>query len=115
MEINALTHSAVTIENVIKTPIKVTNTFTNKEINSLAIWDTGATHSVPVDFAILFRPGFIPIVSMILNFVAILPIINSANTMPTDRRVSYFITCATSLETALFMKSFMVVPAAVAA
>lgn len=46
MEINALTHSAVAIENVIKTQIKVTNTVTNKEINSLAIWDTGATNSV---------------------------------------------------------------------
>lgn len=49
------------------------------------------------------------------DYVALLPIFNRANTMPLGRRVSYFITCATSLETALLMKSFMVVPAAVAA
>ena len=81
-------------------------------VDLLSLWRLSG---LPVDLAILFGPGFIPIVSMILNFVAILPIINSANTMPTDRRVSYFITCATSLETALLMKSFIVVPAAVAA
>jgi hypothetical protein len=60
MEINALTHSAVAIENVIKTPIKVTNTFTNKEINSLAIWDTGATHSVITKSAALAL-GLVPL------------------------------------------------------
>ncbi len=81
-------------------------------VDLLSLWRLSG---LPVDLAILFGPVFIPIVSMILNFVAILPIINSANTMPTDRRVSYFITCATSLETALLMKSLIVVPVAVAA
>lgn len=75
-----------------------------------------ALSGLPVDFAILFGPGLIPItLTIFFDYVALLPIINRANTMPLGRRVSYFITCATSLETALLMKSFMVVPAAVAA
>ena len=81
-------------------------------VDLLSLWRLSG---LPVDLAILFGPVFIPIVSIILNSAAILPIINSANTMPTDIFVSYFITCATSLETALLMKSLMVVPAAVAA
>lgn len=46
MDINAITHSSRTIENVIKTSVRVSNPLGNCEINSLAIWDTGATNSV---------------------------------------------------------------------
>ena len=50
----------------------------------LSLWRLSG---LPVDLAILFGPGFIPIVSMILNYVAISPIINSANTMPRQMAV----------------------------
>lgn len=46
MKINALTHTGINIENVLKTPIKVSNPINGSEIKSLAIWDTGATNSV---------------------------------------------------------------------
>lgn len=46
MDINALTHAGTSIENIIKTSIKVSNPVSNQELNSLAIWDTGATNSV---------------------------------------------------------------------
>ena len=82
-------------------------------VDLLSLWRLSG---LPVDFAILFGPRLIPItLTVFFDYVALLHIINRANTMPLGRRVSYFITCATSLETALLMKSFMVVPAAVAA
>lgn len=82
-------------------------------VDLLSLWRLSG---LPVDFAILFGPGLIPItLTIFFDYVALLPIFNRANTMPIGRRVSYFITCATSLETALLMKSFIVVPAAVAA
>lgn len=56
-------------------------------VDLLSLWRLSG---LPVDLAILFGPGFILIASLILNFVAISPIINSANTMPSDRRVSSF-------------------------
>lgn len=46
MDINALTHTGVNIESVLKTPVKISNTINGCEIKSLAIWDTGATNSV---------------------------------------------------------------------
>lgn len=46
MPVNALSKSYISIQNCIKTDVKITNPYTAKEINTLAIWDTGATNSV---------------------------------------------------------------------
>lgn len=45
MEVNALTHSEDGITNCIATPVKIEDPLTDKEIEALGIWDTGATHS----------------------------------------------------------------------
>lgn len=44
--VHALTVTNDKIENCIKTPVILKNTFTNKAVKTLAIWDTGATNSV---------------------------------------------------------------------
>lgn len=46
MIVNALTHSPGGKRDVIKTPVKIQNTFTQSEVSTLAIWDTGATNCV---------------------------------------------------------------------
>lgn len=43
--INALTHRAVSVERCIQTPVIIKNAFTGKIVNSMGIWDTGATDS----------------------------------------------------------------------
>jgi predicted aspartyl protease len=45
-KVHALTHSSDIILNCIKTPVVLKNTFTDVEIRTLGIWDTGATNSV---------------------------------------------------------------------
>ena len=44
MIVNALTNKAPGLVNRIVTPVKITNPITNHAINSIAIWDTGATN-----------------------------------------------------------------------
>lgn len=46
MIINALSHKGANIENSLRTPVKVTNPLNAQIIETLGIWDTGATHSV---------------------------------------------------------------------
>ncbi|WP_407404371.1 aspartyl protease family protein [Sodaliphilus sp.] len=61
MIVYALTHSPGGIKDVIKTPVKIQNTFSKAEINTLAIWDTGATNCV-VTKSIALQLG-LPVVS----------------------------------------------------
>lgn len=42
----ALTSASGKVADVIKTPVKIQNPFTKQEIDTLAIWDTGATNCV---------------------------------------------------------------------
>lgn len=44
--VNTLTHYGIGIERAIKTPVKVKNVLTGKEIDTFGVWDTGATNSV---------------------------------------------------------------------
>ncbi|MBR6250133.1 MAG: SEC-C domain-containing protein [Bacteroidales bacterium] len=47
MKIRALTHNNyIGTANCIKTEVHITNAFTNRTIDTLGIWDTGATNSV---------------------------------------------------------------------
>jgi len=46
MKVDALTHKVGKIANVIKTPVKIINPFTKASLDTLAIWDTGATNCV---------------------------------------------------------------------
>lgn len=68
MEVNALSHTGGGIENVIKTPIKVSNPISGTELNSLAIWDTGATNSVITKTAAT-KLGLKPVSMAIVNGV----------------------------------------------
>lgn len=44
--VNALTHLPGKVADVLKTPVKIQNPFTKQEVDTLAIWDTGATNCV---------------------------------------------------------------------
>ena len=46
MVVNALTHKGANIENCLRTPVKIANPSNAQTIESLGIWDTGATNSV---------------------------------------------------------------------
>ena len=46
MFINALSYKGNKIENCLKSPVKITNPFTGNIVDTLGIWDTGATNSV---------------------------------------------------------------------
>ncbi len=59
-QVNALTHTDPSISNVIITPVLVRNTFTNSQIQTQGIWDTGATNSV-VTKSTAQQLGLIPV------------------------------------------------------
>lgn len=46
MGVNALSKAYAGISDCIKTDVKISDPYTGKELNTLAIWDTGATNSV---------------------------------------------------------------------
>ena len=58
--VSALTHKETKIVNCLKTPVKITDPNSGKTVETLGIWDTGATNSV-ITKSIASKLGLIPI------------------------------------------------------
>lgn len=58
--VSALTHKETKIVDCLKTPVKITNPETGDFVQTLGIWDTGATHSV-ITKSVAEKLGLIPV------------------------------------------------------
>lgn len=58
--VSALTHRETSIANCLKTPVKITDPNSGKVVETLGIWDTGATNSV-ITRSVAERLGLLPI------------------------------------------------------
>ena len=58
--VSAVTHKAGNIANCLKTPVKITNPETGAVVETLGIWDTGATGSV-ITKSVAKQLGLIPV------------------------------------------------------
>lgn len=68
MAVHALTHKYPGLANIITTPVVLKNTFTGASLNTLGIWDTGATNSV-ITKSSATSLGLIPLEKAIVNGV----------------------------------------------
>ncbi len=68
IRLHALSKREVGLANCIKTPVVLTNELENKSVETLAIWDTGATNSVITKSAAA-ELGLIPISKAVVNGV----------------------------------------------
>lgn len=68
MKVHALTHSPNCIVDCIKTPVHLKNPYGNTQLDTLAIWDTGATNSV-ITRSAATDLGLIPVSKAVVNGV----------------------------------------------